>query len=77
VSTKLLLMFSAMPAPVGNDFYEVARATASISEPQMWTVSANPVFQVGSTGAWDSVYVRCDSLVYADGLLYMFYDGAL
>jgi hypothetical protein len=75
-STKLLLMFSAMPAPVANDFYEVARATANIAEPRTWTVSSSPVFHVGSPGAWDGVHVRCDSLVYTDGTLYMFYDGA-
>ena len=72
---KLLMMFTAMPAPTGNNSYEIARATASVSDPQTWEVSAGPVFHVGPPGAWDSVHLRCDSLVYADGTLYMFYDG--
>jgi hypothetical protein len=74
-SSKLLMLFSAMPAPVANNFYEVGRATAAVSDPYNWKVSGTPVFHVGTSGAWDSGHVRCDSLIYTHSKLYMFYDG--
>ncbi len=72
---RLVMMFSAMPAPLANNFYEIGRATASISDLNNWTVSPSAVFHVGAPGTWDNYDVRCDALVYDAGTLYMFYDG--
>jgi putative isomerase len=76
-STKLLMFFSGMAAPVSSGVITIGRATSTVADPTTWTVSnsGNPVLNVGGSGAWDHAYIRQDSCFYDSGTLYMFYTG--
>lgn len=76
-STQLIMFFCGMAAPVSSGAQTIGRATASISDPTVWTVSASPV--ITPTLAWETGGdgLRADSVVYSpgDGKIYLFYTA--
>jgi hypothetical protein len=78
-SSKLIMLFTGMAAPVGAGEQKIGRATANVSSPTVWTVSnsGNPVmsatlgYETGGGG------IRADSLLYnpSDNKLYLFYTA--
>lgn len=70
-SSQLIMLFSAMAAPVETGAMTIGRATCSITNPNVWTLSpTSPVLT-------ETFIIRADSIQYnaTDGKLYLFYTG--
>lgn len=81
-TTKRIMFFSGMAAPVQLGVQAIGRAKFNVSDPYTLTEDAAPVLQKGTGGEWDnSTYgIRVDSVVDVndDGtLLYMYYTADL
>lgn len=78
-SNQLLMFFSGMSAPVQTGEQKIGRATASITDPSVWTVSnsGNPVLSASLAWEIGGDGLRSDSIIYNpdDSKLYLFYTA--
>jgi len=78
-STKLIMLFTGMAAPVGAGEQKIGRATANVSSPTVWTVSngGSPVLTATTGYETGGGGLRADSLLYnsSDNKLYLFYTA--
>jgi hypothetical protein len=78
-SSKLIMFFTGMGAPVQTGEQKIGRATANISDPTIWTVSnsGNPVMTATLAYETGGGGIRADSVIYnpGDSKLYLFYTA--
>ena len=78
-STKLIMLFTGMGAPVGGGQQTIGRATANVSDPTTWTVSnsGSPVMSASLSYETGAGGLRADCLLYnpSDNKLYLFYTA--
>lgn len=78
-STKLIMLFTGMGAPLNFGDQTIGRATANVSDPTTWTVSnsGNPVMTATLSYETGGGGLRADSLLYnpTDSKLYLFYTA--
>jgi predicted GH43/DUF377 family glycosyl hydrolase len=73
-ASKLIMFYSgARPPDVQRAF--IGRATAELSNPFVWTdYASNPILSPGSS-FYNEVYIRLDSVVYVDGVYWLYSTG--
>ena len=74
-STQLIMFFSGMAAPVKTGQDTIGRATASIYDPTVWTVSASAVLTPSLGWETGGDGLRCATALYNpdDSKIYLFY----
>lgn len=73
-ASRLVMFYSGARAPeVGGAFIGVA--TADVNNPFVWTDdSANPILSPGAS-EYNAVYIRLDSMLYLDGVYWLYSTG--
>lgn len=76
-SNQLIMFFSGMASPVAAGAQTIGRATASITAPTVWSVSASPVLTPSLAWETGGDGLRADSVLYnpSDGKIYLFYTA--